>query len=117
MNASVNIAQHLLESDEDVDPKAYMMSLRRKRDVVIELVRRFSVRHAWEFTTQSERLNVTYPKEIDFSHLLCRHGVAPETVAGISSGSKNYRMSYWWQPGALDQLVNPQSMEEPERPQ
>jgi hypothetical protein len=112
MNASVNIVQHLLESDDDVDPKAYMMSLRRKRDVVIELVRSFGVRNRWEFTTQSERLNITYPKEISFSALLRKHGVTPAGAVGISGGSKNCRLSFWWHPGELDTLVNPQNMEE-----
>ena len=104
------IVDKLIESDAadtgaDVDPKAYMMSLRRKRDVVQALIKRFAVSHRWGFGF-GDRVAVTFPKELNFKQLLADYGVAPTNVMGISGGSKNYRLEFYWEPGDLDTLVN-----------
>ncbi|MCW5550878.1 MAG: hypothetical protein KIS67_01800 [Verrucomicrobiae bacterium] len=39
MNNATIIVNKLLEAEDDLDPKAYMMSLRRKRAVVQERIR------------------------------------------------------------------------------
>ena len=99
------VVNKLLESDEDVDPKTYMMSLRCKRDIVKALVAQYAVRHRWEHRPDTEVLLITFPKEVDFEHLLNRSGVAPANTMGISGGSKNYRLQFMWDKGYLDKLA------------
>jgi len=106
------VVNKLLESDEDVDPKDYMMSLRRKRDIVKALVAKYAVRHRWEYRTDVEVLLITFPKEIDFEHLLNRNGVAPANTMGISGGSKNYRLQFMWDRGYLDKLADSGPLQE-----
>lgn len=112
MNAKV-VVNKLLEMDADIDPaldadidpKAYAMALQQKRDIVKALVAKYAVRHRWEHRQDSEVLLITFPKEIDFEHLLNRSGVAPANTMGISGGSKNYRLQFMWDKEYLDKLV------------
>lgn len=112
MKTATAVVQHLLDSDDDLDPKAYLMALRLKRDIVNQLVYNHAVRHTWTHDGGCDRLNITYPKDVPFGVLLRAYGVPPSGTVGISGGSKNYRMSFWWHPGELDTLVNPPNMEE-----
>jgi hypothetical protein len=110
VNPPANIVKTLLEAEDDVDPKAYIMTLRRKRDVVQELIKRYAVRHRWDFD-QGERVAVTFPKDLNFKKLLADHGVPCANVMGISGGNKNHRLQFYWKAGELDGLVN-----QPEHP-
>ena len=97
------VVDKLLETPEDaVDPKAYAMALRRKRDVVQELVKKYAVRHTWQ---DYNRLLITFPKDVRFGIALHNAGVAPANSIGVSGGSKNYRMLYLWNDGDLDKLI------------
>jgi hypothetical protein len=102
MNAAA-VVNKLLEAVDDMDPKAYMMGLKTKREAVLALVRKYAVRHQWEFGTEGyERLLITFPKEVDFTARLKRAGAPPFSVVGITGGSKNYRLSYLWPRSDLD---------------
>ena len=80
--------------------------MQRKRDVVKALVAQYAVRHRWEHRQDCEVLLITFPKKVDFEHLLNRSGVAPANTMGISGGSKNHRLQFMWDRGYLDRLVN-----------
>ena len=103
MNAKA-IVNKLMEDDADdaADPKAYAMSLRRKRDIVQEVVKKYAVRHTWQ---DYNRLLITFPRDVRFGIALHNAGVPPASSIGISGGSKNYRMLYLWNNGDLDRLV------------
>ena len=101
MKAST-IVNKLLEGDEDIDPKAYAMALRRKRDVVQDLIKKYAVRHTWQ---DYNRLLITFPKDVRFGIALHNAGVPPSNSIGVSGGSKNNRMLYLWDHGDLDKLI------------
>lgn len=101
MNAAA-VVNKLLEAVDDMDPKAYMMGLKTKRETVLALVRKYAVRHQWSFGDNCERLLITFPKEVDLTALLTRAGAPPASVTGITGGSKNHRLSYLWRRGDLD---------------
>jgi len=103
MKVSQRIVDKLMESDDDVDPKSYIMALQRKRDIVKALVKKYAVRHSWQ---DPNRLLITYPKDVRFGIVLHNHNVSPQSSIGISGGSKNHRMMFLWAPGELDKLVN-----------
>lgn len=109
-----DVVNKLLEAEDDVDPKAYMMALRRKRDVVQELIKRYAVRHRWDYD-RGERVAVTFPKDLDFKKLLADHGVPCANVMGISGGNKNHRLQFYWNAGELDGLINESLEGAPER--
>lgn len=96
------VVDKLLEADELVDPKAYAMGLRRKRDVVQEIVKKYAVRHTWQ---DYNRLVVTYPKNVRFGIALFNANVPPASIIGISGGSKNNRSLYLWNEGDLDSFI------------
>lgn len=91
-----------VDPDADVDPKAYAMTLRRKRDIVQELIKKYAVRFTWQ---DWNRLLITFPKDVRFEIALHNANVPPASSIGISGGSKNNRMLYLWNEGDLDKLV------------
>jgi len=97
-----SVVNKLLEAEDDVDPKAYLMAMRRKRDIVQELVKKYAVRHSWQ---DLNRLLITFPKDVRFEIALHNANVPPDVAIGVSGGSKNYRMMYLWKEGDLDRLV------------
>lgn len=97
------IVDRLVEADE-VDPKAYAMSLVRKREIVRALVKQHAVSHKWH---DSDRLLITYPKSIPFENLLRNLGVPPSHNVKISQGAKNRRTIFVWEIGALEKLIFP----------
>lgn len=100
------IVNKLLEDEEPIDPKAYAMGLRRKRDVVQDLIKRYAVHHRWDFHGSGQQVAVTFPKDLDFKKLLFDHGVGPDSTVGISGGSKNHRLQFYWKTGELEKFVN-----------
>ena len=58
------VVDHLIEDEDDVDPKEYLLSLQRKRDVVQRLIKKYGVKHSWQ---DPNRLAITYPKDVRFS--------------------------------------------------
>lgn len=94
--------EHAVDPDADVDPKAYAMTLRRKRDIVQELVKKYAVRHTWQ---DYNRLLITFPKDVRFGIALHNANVPPASSIGVSGGSKNNRMLYLWNEGDLDTLI------------
>lgn len=100
---ATSVVNRLLETPEDdVDPKAYVMAMRRKRDIVQELVKKYAVRHTWQ---DYNRLLITFPKDVRFGIALHNAGVPPASSIGVSGGSKNNRMLYLWNHGDLDKLI------------
>lgn len=101
---ATSVVNKLLEADPDadLDPKAYAMALRRKRDVVQDLIKKYAVRHTWQ---DYNRLCITFPKDVRFEIALHNANVPPASSIGISGGSKNYRMLYIWNSGDLDSFV------------
>ena len=95
-------ADPLVDPDADVDPKAYAMTMRRKRDIVQEIIKKYAVRHTWQ---DWNRLLITFPKDVRFEIALHNAKVPPASSIGVSGGSKNYRMLYLWNEGDLDRLV------------
>ena len=104
VDEAATVVNKLLETDADdaADPKAYAMALRRKRDIVQELVKKYAVRHTWQ---DFNRLLITFPKDVRFEIALYNANVPPASSIGISGGSKNNRMLYLWNSGDLDTLV------------
>jgi hypothetical protein len=100
-----SVVDRIIEDEDDVDPTTYLMSLRRKRDVVKQLIQKYAVKHTWQ---DPNRLAITFPKDVRFGIALHNHGVAPANTIGISGGVKNTRMLYLWNEGDLDTLINPE---------
>jgi len=96
------LVNKMLESDDNIDPKAYLMSLRSKRDVVQEIIKKYAVRHTWQ---DYNRLLITFTKDVRLTNAFFNAGVEPASVIGISGGSKNSRLLYLWADGDLDRLI------------